>query len=408
MIDVTPHEVGSLTVTATSINALTEREREEWSALFRDQPDLANPFLDPTWIIAWYRHFADESDHMFLLVRHETTGALVGVAPLFYRRIGFAGLTFARYVRLAGAGGLTPLEIPGVLTAAGFEREVTRSLVTFTLRAKGDWFETSLTPSQGWFEPEWMLDSGQPVTFSEHRHVRACVVLRLEDTWEKTRGRLKRNVKESVRRSQNRLKKDGRDWRINLLTDRALDAAAVDRFLGLHRARSDAPQAGVYHHNAYSDPATQRFVREVLPVLGKQGAATLFELELERRVVASQLVLHAPGCSYVHSSGFDPQIWDFGPVTLLHSKVVQHAIERGDRYVNFSPGPTVSKLRWSEELWSTHDFAYGAGTTLKFRYGLYALATQLRTHNRAVSHFTRNARPAVTTETETGSVSASL
>lgn len=407
MTDVTPPDVGSVTVTATSINALTATERDEWFALFRGQPDLANPFLNPTWITAWYRHFTEPADQLFLLFRHETDGALVGVAPLFYRRIGLAGLTFARYVRLVGAGGVTPLEIPGVLTARGFEREVAHCLVAWTLRAKGDWFETSLSPSQGWFEPEWMSDSGNATTFSEHRHVRACVVLRLENTWERTRSNLKRNVKESIRRSQNRLKKDGRAWRINPLTGDALTTEAVDRFLGLHRARSDAPQAGVHHQNAYSDPASQHFVRDILPALGKEGAATLFELELEGKAVASQLVLHSPGCSYVHSSGFDPDIWNFGPVTLLHAKVVQHAIERGDRYVNFSPGPSVSKLRWSEQLWMTHDFAYGAGSGLKFRYGVYALATQLRTLNRAVSHFTRNARPASYAENETSTASAS-
>jgi hypothetical protein len=61
--------------------------------------------------------------------------------------------------------------------------------------------------------------------------------------------------------------------------------------------------------------------------------------------------------------------------------------------VNFSPGPSVSKLRWSEELWVTNDFAYGAGNgSLKFRYGLYLTATSLRRHFLSVSHFGKNAR----------------
>ena len=203
---------------------------------------------------------------------------------------------------------------------------------------------------QRWFEPEWMYATGRDVAFFDHQRARACVVMGLSDTWEATRSGLKRNVKESIRRSNNRLDKSGHPWELLLQRGRDVDRVAVDRFLGLHRARSTTGRATVHHHDAFADRGTRQFMRDVLPELAQEGLATLLELVIEDRVVASQLVLHATRTSYVHSSGFDPAVWDLGPVTFLHSELVKHAIERGDTVVNFSPGPNVAKFRWSEDV----------------------------------------------------------
>jgi CelD/BcsL family acetyltransferase involved in cellulose biosynthesis len=394
MPQVTPVDVGSVSVSTVSADALGPREIDEWSELFRNQADPVNPFLDPIWVLGWYRHFVEASDRELLFFRQKVTGELIGVAPLFYQRLALARLPIARYLRPVGAGGETPLELPGLLTSSIYTRDVTRALIARTLQSQGQhWCETTLSPSQGWFEPEWMFDSRHPVSFSEHRRARACVVLRLEDTWDKTRGRFKRNVKESIRRSQNRTKKDSHAWRVNRVENEAMDVVAINRFLGLHRARSDASQAGVIHPDVYADPRFRHFMRDILPKLSAQGSATIFELERDGVVVAAQLILHGPRCSYLHTSGFDPQIWQFGPVTLLQAAIIQHAIARGDRFVTFSPGPSVSKLRWSEELWVANDFAYGAGNgSLRFRYGLYVTATSLRRHFLAASYSAKNSR----------------
>jgi CelD/BcsL family acetyltransferase involved in cellulose biosynthesis len=410
MPQVTPFDVGSVSVSTISVDALGPREIDEWSSLFREQADPVNPFLDPIWILGWYRHFVAAEDRQLLFFRHKATGSLIGVAPLFFQRLELARVPFARSLRPVGAGGETPLEMPGLLTAVGSSRDVTRALIARTLACNGQhWCETSLSPSQGWFEPEWMFDSRQPVSFSEHRRARATVTLRLDETWEKTRARFKRNVKESIRRSQNRTKKDSHTWRINRVENGTLEVGAINRFLGLHRARPDAEQAGAQHRDAFADPLSRRFMRDILPKLSRQGSATIFELERGGVVVAAQLVLHGPRCSYVHASSFNPQVWQFGPVTLLHAHVIQNAIERGDRFVNFSPAPGESKLRWSDELWVTNDFAYGAGNgSLRFRYGLYIAATSLRRHFLAAPQLGKNVPRALEAGESPSALSPSL
>lgn len=387
-------ELGPVVVASTHIDQLTPRDHADWTALFAAQPGPANPFLSPAWIVGWYRHYTHEADRLLFLMRHRVTQQLLGVAPFYYQKVGLARLPIARRLLPVGSGSTDlVLELSGVLADSAYVREVMRALTAVTLRCGAHWCETTFAPDHGWFEPEWVFETGREVSFYEQRRSRACVILQLDDSWEQTRANLKRNVKESIRRSQNRLKKDGRAFRIRHVEFDALDVAAVDRLLTLHRARAAAPQAGIHHPDAFTSPHARAFLRTLLPELGRSGGASIFELTLDGQTLASQLVLHSPGCSYVYASGFDPDIWQLGPVTLLHAELIKHAVARGDRFVNFSPGPNVSKLRWSERLWVANDFAYGAGgKSLRLRYGAFLTASVLRGHARAVSFAGRNGR----------------
>ena len=391
-----PQRVGALSVTPRRIDGLGADDLCAWRTLFTEQAAPANPFLDPAWILGWYRHFTTEADRLLLFITQTATGELVGVAPYFRQHVKVGPVRLAARLMPAGSGQAnSPLEMPGFLAAREFSRDVAKVIVAVTMsHSPKGWSEATFGPSQSWFEPEWVYNLGQDVAFFEHHRARACIVLRLAETWDATRTQLKRNVKESIRRSQNRMKKDGRSWQVVTRTGADLDDAAVCRFLELHRSRSANERATVHHHDAYADAPIRHFVRDVLPELAAHNLATLFDLELDGRVVASQLALHAPRMSYIHSSGFLPEVWDFGPVTFLHSQVIKAAIERGDTLVNFSPGPNVSKMRWSEELVVLNDFVYGAGPALlRWRFTAYSVLSTLRSHAQIVAFSKKSSGP---------------
>ncbi|MEY4514625.1 MAG: hypothetical protein RLZZ450_6747, partial [Pseudomonadota bacterium] len=294
-----------MVVVPTHVDQLTPRDLADWATLFAAQPGPANPFLSPTWIVGWYRHYTQEADRQLYLIRHRVTQQLLGVAPFYCQKVGFAGLALARRLLAVGSGtNDLVLELSGVLVDLAYVRDVMRALTAVTLRCGAHWCETTFAPEQGWFEPEWVFETGGEVSFYEQRRSRACVILQLSDSWEQTRKNLKRNVKESIRRSQNRLKRDGRAWATRHLEFDALDVAAVDRLLTLHRARAAAPQAGVHHPDAFTSSKARAFLRTLLPELSRRGAASIFELTLDGQTHASQLALHAPGASYVYASGF--------------------------------------------------------------------------------------------------------
>ncbi len=377
--------------------AVDATQAAEWDSLFEQQAGTANPFLAREWALAWYDVVVPRRDRLLLFLRHTRSADLVGVAAYQNQKVRVSRATLAQRLVPVGSGlANSPVELPGVLAREDFCREVTRAVVAATTRLSEGWAEIALGADQRWFEPEWLYATGTEVAFYDHQRARACVVLDLDETWDATRSSLKRNVKESIRRSANRIKKDGRPWEVRRLSGAELDLGAIDRFLDLHRARASSGRATVNHHDAYESPVVRRIVRAALPGLAGRGLASIFELVVDGRVLASQLALHAPGTTYMHSSGFDQEAWELGPVTLLHTEVIRHAIERGDHRVNFSPGPNVSKLRWSETMWTANDFVYGSGgRSLKWRFLAYAALSGYATGAAQVQFARDNATPTV-------------
>lgn len=355
------HETPSFSVASVSPSRLNSSLLDTWERLFEAQATPANPFLAPTWVLRWYSSFVAPQDQVVLVVSRADE-QVVGILPMYVSRRRLGPLRLACRLLPVGAGiGSNPYEIPGLLADPRILRDVTRALTTACLNRDVDWSELPLAPEQSWFEWDWLKVSSEHMSFGEPVRARACVILPLRPTWDETRTTLKRNVKESIRRSANRLKKDGRPFEV-VRQSSGLDQAVVERFLSLHQARSELGQnTNQQHPDAYAAKEHRQLMLDALPQLGREGRATMFELYLDGTHVASQLGLHAPGTSYVHSSGFHPDTWELGVVTHLQAELIRYAIERGDSVVNFSPGPNVSKLRWSERLWVTNEFAFGAG-----------------------------------------------
>ncbi|GAB7189599.1 hypothetical protein NUM3379_03050 [Kineococcus sp. NUM-3379] len=365
-------------VQQVDVERLSEAELAEWTALHQRQGFPANPFCSPLWVRAWYRSFVPDPTLRHLLFVRDTTGALVGVAPLYTDVVGRGPLR-ARRLTLVASGRHTPMELPQVLTAPGTARQVHADVVAHCLQAPADWTELTLDRDQAWFEPAWVQSSTAPVPFYGHHRVRACVILPLEGTWEQLKSSRKRNLKESLRRGRNRLEKSGLPWEVRTLAGADLDEAAIDRFFALHSQRSTFGGSTSTHGDAYADTRIRAFLRGLLPELAAAGEASIIELRVGGVVAATQLALHAARCSYVHSSGMDPDYWDYSPVTLLQAQVVIDAIGRGDEVVNFSPGPNVAKMRWSERMHVLDDFTFA---TADVASGVrYAAFTQLSSFN---------------------------
>ena len=383
-------ETSSISVTSVAPEEMDDAVMADWQRLFEAQPTPSNPFLSPIWVQHWYRNFVPSADRRVVLVRRRTgdspPGELMGIAPMYVNRRRLGPARLVDRMLPAGAGvGSNPYEIPGLLCDGDHVREVTKAVTSACLGVAVDWCELPLAPHQSWFDWDWLKSSTAGTTFGEEVRTRACVILPLQPSWPETRTTLKRNIKESIRRSANRLKKDGRSWEV-VRRGADLDSAAVERFLHLHRVRSRLGQGASQHPDAYAQVEHRGLMIGALPQLGREGQASMFELYLDGEHVASQLGLHSPGTSYVHSSGFREDTWELGVVTHLQAELIRYAIDRGDSVVNFSPGPSVSKLRWSERLWVTHEFAFGAGPrSLPLRFSAFQAISVFKTLRQAAA-----------------------
>ena len=341
-----------------TVRRLTSRDAiaalvPEWRALYESGAAL-NPYASPDWIVPWLQHFTAE--HELALVAVRRSERLIGVAPCFVRGVGGV----LRTVQLAGtvrSPGLT--ELPQVLAAPGETRSVQRAVIGHWLEQPGrwDWLELPLSADQGWFEPQWLGEGARFRGLVQHRMTRAAVVLPLpQNTYpDRIPHLLKRNVWESVKRSRNRLGRDGRPWRVTVHSDTAQVAAALPVLRRLHAARAGAAGKRT-HPDVLADRARYAFVADAVVRMAAAGRAEVLTLDVAGEPIAALLVLRAPAAAYFALSGLDPAWWRAGPVTLLQFEAIERAAARGDREVNLSVGPDLSKLRWSEQVVQHPDF----------------------------------------------------
>lgn len=374
-----------LRITGLRSLADIEAAQDEWADLYaRAAP--SNPFTHPVWLTCWARAFVPPTDLRVLFVR-DAEGTLVAVAPFYcdYRRLG-AHRVVTRWCLLGMGRYVHHTELPQVLIAPGWERRVWRALMAWLSerRHEWDWLELSLPPAQGWFEPEWLPDRGPGAgCVVMPTGARPCVVVPLPATWDAFLAERKHNVKESIRRGRNRLRRDGRHARLVVpATAEAVDAA-TEAVIQLHKARADL--SGTTPHSDYvAENKEQAFLRGVVRRLFECDALTPYLLEVDGEQAAGALVLRAQGTWFVALSGFSPQWWSYSVATTLLADIMRAAIEQGASVMNLAVGPNVAKLRWSEQLSTGHDFiVVGPRASSRLLFTLFWTMRSTRWNQRA-------------------------
>jgi len=336
---------------------------DEWNQLFISS-ETTNGFAHPEWLTAWAEQYVDDGDLCIVTVR--AGGELVGLAPFHRLRRPVLPprarlLPRARVLRLLGTGHGTEItELPEILTRKADSGSILRALVRGLLDVVDDWdwVDVTLTPEQGWFDSEWIAPAGQRTrAFAVHKTTRACVVAPLASSWVAYRSGLGRNVRESIRRSENRLKRNGHNWRlVDAFTNDTAVEEALQHLTVLHNARA-ALRRGPHHSSHLDDADARRFLQDAVVRLAATGNATPALLEVDGQVVAARLLLHAGRSTFFSLGGFEPTWWDYGVATTLMAEALRARIASGDVIANLSMSPDRPKLRWSRELRLHQDFA---------------------------------------------------
>lgn len=344
--------------TVSVVRTLDELEalRPEWRMLY-EEARPGNPFADPDWLKAWAERFVDPGELYVVTVRDRDE--VTAVAPFFRmsRRIG----PRRRLTRLQplGTGHHWRLtELPEILLQRGLERSLLREIVGFLAHHERDWdwAQITLTPRHGWIEPQWLPESRPGAgNVLMHKATRPCVVLPLPERPEALDARLKRNVKEALRRARNRLATSGLDWSIECASEGEELAEAVRAAIRLHQGRA-ALDGRPRHSDYVPDPADHEFLADAVERLAGAGNAHVYTLVIDGEVAAAQVVLRGHGTLFFSLSGLDPRWWDMNALPLLLHRAMTDGIDLGDRLANLSVGPSVAKLRWSEQLELHQDF----------------------------------------------------
>jgi len=332
--------------TATTTDEL-QRLSGEWRALLaRAKADM--PFLWPDWVLAWWETFHAEQplvrDSLHVEVVRRPDGELVAVVP--FMRTDRPGLGPVRLRTLGFLGSdryLTEQRAPVVDPSCG--PEAAAALATHLL-ADDSWDWVVWEGLDRHDEVSAVLDRAMSLRWG---HYQPANVLPLAPSWDQFRGGLKRNIKESLRRCYNSLKRDNLVARLVVADTADAVDAALQTFFDLHAMRAHQADM-VVHPDRFAGARAKQFLRLVCARFAERGAARVFTLEVGGAPVASRVGFVVPGCLYLYYSGFDPTWARYSVATTMVAEAIKYAITSGCDRVHLSMGSDASKSRWGPKM----------------------------------------------------------
>lgn len=326
-----------------ALRALEGEWRELESAAGND-----HPFLTWEWSWSWWLHFREDKpalrDSIRVRTLREGSGRLVAIAPLMLTERPAVGPLRLRQLHFFGADP-NVTEIRGMLCLPGSEPAVYGALADHLMAERDSW---------DWIVWSGILaESGAREALRERgelhlRPERPAFVLPLAPTWDEFRGSLKRNIKESLRKCYNSLKRDGHSFEIEVARDRERIPPALEEFLRLHSARALLDHT-VPHADVFGSRVSRDFLLDVCQRLSDRGVTRIFLMRIGGEVVAVRIGFVVRDVLYLYYSGYDPEWSRYSVMTTTVAEAIRIAIEEGLSAVHLSTGRDVSKTRWGPE-----------------------------------------------------------
>jgi CelD/BcsL family acetyltransferase involved in cellulose biosynthesis len=316
------------------------------------QPRL--PFAMPDWLALWWRHYRENRlfvrDEFYVHAVRNEQGALIALAPLLLTERPANGLVRCRNVAFFGTD-KNVTELRGLICAPEHESAATCALLSRLYEQGEEW--------------DWLVWDGvrrgseAHAALSKHpnfewRREHTDYVLPLPSSWDEFRASRSRNIKESLRKCYNSLKRAGHSFQFRVVEGASELPAALNQFFGLHRRRANAAHL-VPHQDVFATLQSRKFLLDLAAHSGGAIELRVFQLEISGNVVASRLGFLMGDELYLYFSGYEPEWAGFSVMTTTVAESIKWAIERQFRLVNLSPGTDVSKTRWGATPITTCD-----------------------------------------------------
>ena len=292
------------------------------------------PYCAPAFLLAWWKHVAPEGAQLRVVVVRDDQGHVTGIGPFHVVRE--RGLpTWSLLASDLAAPG-EPLAAPGAEAAIGEAVGQAAVLRLDGLPVRSPWPE-ALGGARA-FHHRMPPTPAPYVPLEGHDDV---------DAWLGTRSS---NFRQQMRRARRKFEKDGGTFRV------ASTAEEIERdlkdFERLHTARWD--------WRGGSDaikPGSTAMLADAGAALAPSGRFQLMSVELEGKVICSQLFLAAGDEVTYWNGGFDDDYGAYKPSLIALVEAVRLSIEAGARRFDLGPGAQEYKYRFSDTedqlVWQT-------------------------------------------------------
>ncbi|MGD9616377.1 MAG: GNAT family N-acetyltransferase [Alphaproteobacteria bacterium] len=305
----------------------------EWTALWRRTPG-ATPFQSPSWLLAWWKHFASAAPRVLTARIGER---LIGVLPLYELRE--PGICKLLPIGIGVSDYIDALVDPAWPEAG--------EALLAAIADIPDWDECHLPdlPAGG------VLHGARgPAGLEEERRDGApCPVLALPAGAAALETIVPRKTLRDVRQGTSRAEAAG-GVRIEAADDDDdMVMSMLDDLFRLHRARwRSRGETGVL-----ADPAVQEFHRDAARALGTEGMLRLYRMRIGERVTAVYYGFAWRGRSYAYIGGFDPEMPRLSPGAQILRHAIGATIAEGCAEFDFLRGGEAYKYAWGAvDRWS--------------------------------------------------------
>ena len=313
-----------------------------WRAL-ETKVSFLLPFQTYDWNRAWWKVFSDESffhKNELAICAVYDNDQLVAVMPLINTHVGLHNFFLYRYVRpFGGDPNLTELRVP--LTLPEYAEKVLQLWENLTRRETFGLTEFQIIGAKA--PADHFILNNKALHPLKDRSI-PNFVLTLHEDWDSFKSGLKRNIKESLRRCYNSLKRDGLEMNFSVVQGGAAILQQLPMFYALHGARASAKET-IEHPDYFSHPRHKALLESLLesPFADR---ICLFCLELNGKIVAMRLAFNMGDELYLYYSGYDLDYAQYSVMTTLVAEAIQWAIGQKIDRINLSIGEDVSKTRW--------------------------------------------------------------
>lgn len=324
-----------------SVESLTALENH-WREL---ETSTGVPFKTWDWAVTWWSMMREKrasvADSLFVRTIHDDAGELCAIAPMMITRRPSFGPVCIRQLHFFGADpNLT--EQRGLIAKPGYEEAAYGALFEHMAQSAHEW-DTALLAGIGSNAVREKARSMFP-DVNVAREV-PFYEIELKRSWDEFKSALPRNIKESLRKCYNSLKRDSLEYQIEVQTGAEHIEPTLEQFFRLHHARSLAPST-VPHPDIFGFESSRKFLRQICQRFAERGTLRLFRLRVGGNVVALRIGFVVGPKLYLYYSGYEPEFGKYSVMTTTVAEAIKYAIGEGFTHVHLSPGNDVSKTRW--------------------------------------------------------------
>lgn len=328
---------------------------DEWIQL-ESRSQLRFPFAKPWWTRHWQKHFAQQRlmirDDFWCLTVRDQQHRLRAVVPMILTQRPGHGPFRLRILRMIGADP-NVTEISGPICAPEDQSDVVMAVIEYLHDRASEWDVLSI----GGLSCSAVAAAKNCGRLAHSTSATPDYWLSLTGDWDSFRTSLGRNIKESLRKCYNSLKRDGHAFEFHVLSKAEDMPAALTEFFRLHAARATLSDT-IMHRDVFIHPRSKCFLAACLNEAVTLGEAYVFQMLIGGAVVATRIGFKHDNQLYLYFSGYDPAWRQYSVMTTLLAETLKWAIAADIKLVNLSIGNDISKQRWHPQETLFHEVRF--------------------------------------------------